>query len=123
MNDIKEPDHYKRHGVECKEYTVDMSFTLGNALKYIWRCDKKGSREKDLEKALEYLDIDKGTSFKGSCINMTDAKIERLKDAFKDDINAQTAAFAIMHADLDTMKSGREHWRELARKHIVKMQS
>jgi hypothetical protein len=36
MNKIN-PRHYDRNGVKCIEYAVDMSFTLGNALKYIWR--------------------------------------------------------------------------------------
>jgi hypothetical protein len=32
-----------------------MGFNLGNALKYIWRCDLKGSGSQDLEKAIWYI--------------------------------------------------------------------
>lgn len=33
-----------------------MSFNLGNALKYIWRCDLKKDAVEDLRKARWYLD-------------------------------------------------------------------
>jgi hypothetical protein len=32
-----------------------MGFNLGNALKYIWRADEKGSAIEDLEKAVWYI--------------------------------------------------------------------
>lgn len=64
MNDpVKTPSHYRQHpsGVECKDITKHMSFTLGNALKYIWRCDLKKDAIEDLEKAREYLLIEINT--------------------------------------------------------------
>jgi hypothetical protein len=32
-----------------------MSFTLGNALKYVWRCDLKHDAVEDLRKAIWYI--------------------------------------------------------------------
>ena len=53
---VNHPRHYTSHpsGVECIQITEHMSFTLGNALKYIWRADIKGGIE-DLKKAQFYL--------------------------------------------------------------------
>lgn len=53
---VNHPPHYTSHpsGVECIQITEHMSFTLGNALKYIWRADMKNGVE-DLEKAVFYL--------------------------------------------------------------------
>lgn len=54
---VNHPPHYKGHpsGVECIEITRHMSFNLGNAVKYIWRCDLKKDAIEDLEKAIWYL--------------------------------------------------------------------
>ena len=54
------PSHYKSHpsGIECIQITEHMGFTLGNAMKYIWRADLKhddGGIE-DLKKAQWYID-------------------------------------------------------------------
>ncbi len=51
------PKHYRNHpsGIECIQITEHMSFTLGNAMKYIWRADLKNGVE-DLEKAKWYLE-------------------------------------------------------------------
>ncbi len=51
------PEHYKTHasGIECIEVTGRMGFCLGNAIKYLWRCDQKGGIE-DLQKARWYID-------------------------------------------------------------------
>lgn len=65
MNDpVNHPIHYTSgpmHSacgkpVECIDVTETMNFTLGNAIKYIWRSDLKGSRLEDLRKARWYLD-------------------------------------------------------------------
>lgn len=57
-DDVNHPQHYTSHpsGVECIQITEHMSFNLGNALKYIWRCDLKRDAIQDLEKAKFYLD-------------------------------------------------------------------
>ena len=55
-----DPVNHSRHytayssGVECIEITEHMNFTLGNAIKYIWRADSKNGIE-DLEKAAWYI--------------------------------------------------------------------
>jgi hypothetical protein len=55
---VNHPKHYTSHpsGIECIQVTEHMSFTLGNAVKYIWRADLKADRLEDLRKARWYLD-------------------------------------------------------------------
>lgn len=56
---IDNPPHYTKHpsGVECIVITEEMSFNLGNAVKYIWRCDlKSDSPIDDLRKAKWYIE-------------------------------------------------------------------
>lgn len=57
-NDPINPNHYRDHpsGVECIEIVEHMSFSLGNAVKYIWRAGQKGDIIEDLKKASWYLD-------------------------------------------------------------------
>ena len=54
---INSPPHYTSHpsGVECIDVTRHMNFNLGNAVKYIWRCDLKRDDVEDLKKAIWYL--------------------------------------------------------------------
>ena len=54
---VNHPKHYTSHpsGVECIQSTRHMGFNLGNAVKYIWRCDLKRNSVEDLEKAIFYL--------------------------------------------------------------------
>jgi hypothetical protein len=55
---VNHPPHYTSHpsGVECIQITEHMGFNLGNALKYIWRCDLKRDAIEDLEKAKWYIE-------------------------------------------------------------------
>lgn len=57
MSAVEHPSHYNSHpsGVECIDVVQHMNFNLGNAVKYIWRCDEKGNPIQDLEKAIFYL--------------------------------------------------------------------
>lgn len=57
---VAQPSHYTSHpsGIECIEITKHMGFNLGNAVKYIWRCDLKKDAIEDLRKARQYLDIE-----------------------------------------------------------------
>jgi hypothetical protein len=64
INFVENPPHYNNGGakcsscektVECIDVTRHMSFNLGNAIKYIWRCELKGNKREDLEKAIWYL--------------------------------------------------------------------
>lgn len=76
---INHPQHYTSHpsGIECIEITRHMSFTLGNAMKYIWRADLKNGVQ-DLRKALWYIqdEIDKREK-KGQRLNLNAAPAER----------------------------------------------
>lgn len=57
-DNVDHPRHYKEHpsGVECIEITEHMGFNLGNAVKYIWRCDLKKDAIEDLKKAKWYIE-------------------------------------------------------------------
>jgi hypothetical protein len=54
---VDHPTHYNAHpsGVECIQVVEHFNFCLGNAIKYIWRADEKGTAIQDLEKAIWYL--------------------------------------------------------------------
>ena len=54
---VNQPTHYTSHksGVECIEITRHMGFSLGNAVKYIWRASLKGNQIQDLKKAAWYI--------------------------------------------------------------------
>ncbi len=53
---VNHPPHYTSHpsGIECIQVTEHMSFTIGNAVKYLWRADLKNGLE-DLKKAAWYI--------------------------------------------------------------------
>jgi len=55
---VNRPPHYTEHpsGIECIQVTEHMGFNLGNAIKYIWRCDLKQDAIEDLKKAKWYID-------------------------------------------------------------------
>lgn len=57
-DNVNQPPHYTNHpsGIECIQITEHMGFNLGNALKYIWRCDLKKDAIEDLKKAAWYLE-------------------------------------------------------------------
>ena len=52
---VNHPDHYQGNGgmevIDIIE-NYDLGFSLGNAIKYILRSNKKGSAKQDLEKAI-----------------------------------------------------------------------
>lgn len=54
---VDHPRHYVSHpsGVECITVTEHMGFNVGNAIKYLWRADEKGSPIEDLRKAAWYV--------------------------------------------------------------------
>ena len=69
MPEVKTPDainpaHYRQgpacphcgNVVECITVTRHMSFSVGNAIKYLWRYRHKGTPVTDLKKAQWYLD-------------------------------------------------------------------
>lgn len=52
------PKHYAGGDLEPLKIIQDrnLPFELGNALKYIARCNHKGTKREDLEKAIDYLE-------------------------------------------------------------------
>lgn len=70
QDDINHPKHYTSHpsGVECIEVVEHLSFNVGNAIKYLWRCglkvsptattiaEMKEDELKDLQKAKWYIE-------------------------------------------------------------------
>lgn len=54
---VNHPKHYTSHpsGIECIQVTEHMNFNVGNAVKYLWRCDEKGAHLEDLKKAAWYV--------------------------------------------------------------------
>jgi len=54
---VNHPKHYRSHpsGIETIQITEHMGFCLGNAVKYIMRCDHKQDAIQDLEKAAWYI--------------------------------------------------------------------
>ena len=63
---VNHPDHYQGNKMEVIDIIEDYSlgFSLGNAIKYILRADKKGNKKQDLKKAIWYLEREL-SKFKG----------------------------------------------------------
>lgn len=61
---VNHPPHYNGgktqcecgRKIECIDVTRHFNFALGNAIKYIWRCELKQNKLEDLKKARWYLD-------------------------------------------------------------------
>ncbi len=55
---IEHPDHYTLGGIETWDFieAKKLNYNLGNVVKYVTRCDHKGSPIEDLQKARQYLD-------------------------------------------------------------------
>lgn len=62
---VHHPTHYTSsaascsacgHPIECIDIVEHMEFCLGNAVKYIWRCDLKKDAIEDLKKAAWYIE-------------------------------------------------------------------
>ena len=56
-DEVNHPKHYTGHkaDIECIMFTELLPSLAANAFKYVWRCNDKGNREEDLEKARWYL--------------------------------------------------------------------
>ena len=54
-DNVNNPKHYKRNGLECITYSRHLTFSIGNAFKYIWRAGQKHNHLEDLKKAEWYL--------------------------------------------------------------------
>ena len=55
---VNPPPHYTSHpsGVEAIDICEHYGFSIGNAIKYLWRAGLKGDAIEDLKKARWYLD-------------------------------------------------------------------
>ena len=61
-DNVNSPRHYATGDIECID-AIEAALTpeefrgfcKGNALKYLWRCDRKGKPVEDREKAIWYL--------------------------------------------------------------------
>jgi len=55
---VNHPPHYTSHpsGVEAIDICEHYGFSIGNAIKYLWRAGLKGDAIEDLKKARWYLD-------------------------------------------------------------------
>lgn len=57
-NNVNHPTHYNQGKIEVIDYIEDkgLNFNLGNTIKYISRCNHKGNKVQDIEKAIWYLE-------------------------------------------------------------------
>jgi hypothetical protein len=59
---VNNPAHYTSDpsGVECIQITQHRNFTIGNAIKYLWRAGLKdgNSNVQDLKKAIWYIECE-----------------------------------------------------------------
>jgi hypothetical protein len=57
MSTVNHPKHYNAGSIEVIDAIEawGLGFSLGNAVKYIARCDHKGNAVEDLRKALWYI--------------------------------------------------------------------
>jgi hypothetical protein len=54
MEEVNHPSHYQGKTFEAIDIIEDyeLNFNMGNAIKYILRCGKKGCKKTDIEKAI-----------------------------------------------------------------------
>ncbi len=57
MSLVNQPKHYQGEGMTALDVidSFQLNFCLGNAVKYILRCEHKENKVQDLEKAIFYL--------------------------------------------------------------------
>ena len=57
-DNVNNPSHYNTGTIEVIEVIEDwkLNFNLGNAIKYIGRCEHKNNKEEDIKKAIWYLE-------------------------------------------------------------------
>lgn len=58
---VNNPAHYTSDpsGIECIQITQHRNFTIGNAIKYLWRAGlKEDAKIQDLRKAIWYIECE-----------------------------------------------------------------
>ena len=54
---VNHPNHYNYTSVECIDIISKLTFSLGSAIKYLWRCGHKENDLEDIKKCLFYIYI------------------------------------------------------------------
>lgn len=65
MDNVNNPKHYNVGDIEAIDFidSWNLNFNLGNVIKYVTRCNYKGNKIEDLQKAIFYLEREiKGAS-------------------------------------------------------------
>lgn len=77
--EINHPDHYNMGGIEVIDAIEawKLNFNLGNAVKYISRADTKGMKEKDLRKAIWYIQRELGENRKNDSSRVLETETTR----------------------------------------------
>jgi hypothetical protein len=55
-NSVNHPQHYNKLRIECIDVVENMNFCIGNAIKYLWRCEDKSNAIEDLKKSIWYIE-------------------------------------------------------------------
>lgn len=108
---INHPPHYAGlpASVECIDITRHLPFSLGNAVKYLWRAGKKGGSKhkqaEDLRKAVWYIRdfIDHPIKFDSSAAIAVASliKVDQQDDCMWSIINSTNLLYLIMSIDKD----------------------
>lgn len=83
---VEHPEHYTSHpsGIECISITSHMNFCLGNAFKYIFRCELKHDKIEDLQKAIFYIEREIENEYKKIEVKREMPKAyERMRDKWE----------------------------------------
>lgn len=111
---VNHPPHYSAHpsGVEVIELTEHLPFCLGNAVKYVLRHRHKGNPVQDLEKALWYLNRQRG-ALTVSLIRVPRVAILAAKKVVDNEGDPNLVGFlnAIFHEDASG--TGALYWGDL----------
>lgn len=102
---VNAPPHYRRHpsGIECVEVAERMQYSLGNAVKYLWRAEHKGRRTEDLQKALWF--INRAIDF-GEIVVCDDALLSVYAERIVGSVSTLDAQTAAILALIDAQLSG-----------------
>ena len=87
QSNVDHPKHYTSHpsGVECIEIARYYPFSIGSAIKYLWRAGlKKDSELPDKEKEIE--DLEKARWFINDRINELKNEISKSEGGYVDSI-------------------------------------
>lgn len=75
---VNNPDHYNSQSIECIKIAQLYNYNIGCVIKYLWRCEYKGNKIQDLQKAAKYIqfeidrdiDVEFWVNFKGTGLSM-----------------------------------------------------